>query len=112
MAQRASPPTVLRWVWESDKTAECKTVLLMNPEILGTVQNALPGDSVLQEMEVIVSDTWRTVLEANSRVTNMSSFIVSRSDRSAFTQTFNPLRTRVDKMASPVMVARTGVICP
>ncbi|HFZ1005372.1 TPA: DUF3296 domain-containing protein [Klebsiella aerogenes] len=110
--RRASPPTVLRWVWESTSSPECKTVLLMNLNTLGTVQNPLPGGSVLQQMEVIVSDAWRTVSEANTRVTSMSSFIVSRSDRSAFTQTFDQLRTRVDKMTCPVVTARTGVICP
>lgn len=107
-ARRNSPPTILRWIWESVGTAECKMVLLMNLDTLG----AGCDEVARQVMSAIIDEAWRTATEADKNVASMSFFIISRSDKCSFTQSFNQLRLRVDEMASPVMAARTGVICP
>ncbi|WP_439411879.1 hypothetical protein [Enterobacter ludwigii] len=38
-ARHNSPPTLLRWVWESVCASECKMVLLMNLDTLGEGRN-------------------------------------------------------------------------
>jgi len=111
-ARRHSPPTILRWLWEGASAPECKMVLLMNLDTLGTGSNPSLMDSVLQEMYAITGDAWCTVTGTDSNVASMSSFIISRSGRCSFTGPFSQLQTRVNEMISPVMTARTGVIRP
>lgn len=111
-ARRHSPPTVLRWLWEVVSTPECGMIMLMNLDTLGSVRNLPLMDRVLQEMYAIIGDAWRTVTDADNSVTSMSSFIISRTDRCSFSRSFSQLQTRVNEMASLVMTARTGVICP
>ncbi|MDN8599751.1 DUF3296 domain-containing protein [Citrobacter sp. S2-9] len=111
-ARRHSPPTVLRWMWETVSEPECRGIMLMNFDTLGTVRNPPLIENTLQEMSALIDDAWRKVTEAESRAITMSSFIISRSDRCSFTQPFSHLLTRVNDMASLVMTARTGVICP
>nr|WP_240132926.1 DUF3296 domain-containing protein [Enterobacter hormaechei] len=110
-ARRHSPPTILRWVWESVSAPECKMVLLMNPDTLGGVRNTPPEGTALQEMYAIIGNAWQTVTGTDSCVTRMASFIISRTGRGAFAQPFSLLQTRVNEMVSPVMMARTGVVC-
>lgn len=107
-ARRHSPPTVLRWLWESVSAPECKIVLLMNLDTLG----AWRDEVVQQEMSVILREAWRTVTGTDSNVTRMASFIISRTERCSFSQPFSQLQTRVNEMVAPVMTARTGVVCP
>ncbi|RTQ04850.1 inovirus Gp2 family protein [Enterobacter sp. WCHEn045836] len=107
-ARRHSPPTVLRWLWESVSAPECKIVLLMNLDTLGAWRDKV----VQQEMSVILREAWRTVTGTDSNVTSMASFIISRTERCSFSQPFSQLQTRVNEMVSPVMTARTGVVCP
>lgn len=100
-----SPPTILRWMWESVSAPECKMVLLMNLDTLGR-------DRVEQDISAIIRDAWRTVVEVDNPVAGISSFIISRSDKCSFTQSFSQLQAKVNEMASPVVTARTGFICP
>lgn len=106
-ARRPSPPTVLRWMWESVSAPECKMVLLMNLDTLGDWRDEV----MQQEMSGILREAWRTVTGTDSYVTRMASFIISRTGRSSFSQPFSQLQARVNNMVSPVMTARTGVVC-
>lgn len=107
-ARRPSPPTVLRWMWESVSVPECKMVLLMNLDTLG----AWHDEVVWQEMNGLLRDAWCTVMHADNNVTRMTSFNINRTEKSSFSQSFSQLQTRVNEMASPVMMARTSVVCP
>lgn len=107
-ARRHSSPTVLRWLWESVSAPECKMLLLINLDTLG----AWRDEVVQQEMSGILSEAWRTVKHADNNVASIASFIISRSDRVSFTLPFSQLQTRVNEMASPVMMARTSLVCP
>ena len=107
-ARQSSPPTILRWIWESVSAPECKMVLLLNLDTLG----AWRDEVVQQEMSVILREAWRTVTGTDSNVTSMASFIISRTERCSFSQPFSQLQTRGNEMVSPVMTARTGVVCP
>lgn len=111
-ARRHSPPTILRWIWEPVGTAECKMVLLMNLNTLETVRDPSLIDSALQDMNVAITDMWWAVVKADNNVTSMSSFIISRSDKNAFSVPFSRLKARMDNMVHPVTTAKTGVICP
>lgn len=106
--RRNSPPTILRWLWESVSAPECKMVLLMKLDTLG----ALRDEVLLQEMSGVLREAWRTVTGTDNNVASMLSFIISRTERCSFALPFSQLQTRVNDMASPVMTARTGVLCP
>jgi len=103
---------VLRWLWEAAGKQESRMVLLMNLDTTGTVRNTSLTDSVLQEMCAILNDAWQAVVKAESRIGNISSFAISRSERGAFATPFSQLRSVVQGMTSPVMTARTGIVCP
>ncbi|EHW5160890.1 inovirus-type Gp2 protein [Escherichia coli] len=107
-ARRHSPPTVLRWLWESVSAPECKMLLLMNLDTLGVWRDEV----VQQEMYAVIRDAWRTVTGTDSNVTSMVSFIISRTEGCSFARPFSQLQTRVNEMVSPVMMARTAVVCP
>ncbi|OVZ92736.1 DUF3296 domain-containing protein [Yersinia frederiksenii] len=107
-ARQSSPPTILRWMWESVSAPECKMVLLMNLDTLG----ALRDEVVQQEMSGILREAWCEVMHADNNVTSMSSLIISRSDKNAFSVPFGRLKAGMDNMVPPVITARTGVICP
>ncbi|CNJ36091.1 DUF3296 domain-containing protein [Yersinia frederiksenii] len=111
-ARRHSPPTVLRWLWEAVSTPECGMIMLMNLDTLGSVRNLPLMDRVLQEMYAAISDAWWTVAGVDNNVTSMSSFIISRSEKGAFSVPFGRLKAGMDNMVPPVITARTGVICP
>ncbi|ECN8823169.1 DUF3296 domain-containing protein [Salmonella enterica subsp. enterica serovar Newport] len=107
-ARRHSPPTILRWMWESVSAPECKMVLLMNLDTLGAWRDGV----VQQEVSVILREACRTVTHADNNVASMLSFIISRTEGCQFSGQFSQLQTRVNEMVSPVMTARTGVVCP
>lgn len=110
--RRNSPPTLLRWIWEAASAPGCGMIMLMNLDTLVAVRTPSLMDSVLQQMYAIIGNAWRTVTDVDHNVGSMSSFIISRSDKCSFTQPFSQLQTRVNEMVSPVMMARTGVVCP
>lgn len=103
-ARLHSPPTILRWMWDSVSAPECKMVLLMNLDTLGVWRDEV----VQQEMSGILREAWHTVTDTDSNVTSMASFIISRTGRCSFSQPFSQLQARVNDMAFPVMTARTG----
>lgn len=107
-ARHYLPPTLLRWLWEAASAPACRMVLLMNLDTLGVWRDEV----VQQEMSGILREAWRTVTGTDSNVTRMASFIISRTGRCSFSQPFSQLQTRVNEMVSPVMTARTGVVCP
>lgn len=107
-ARRHSPPTILRWLWESVSVPECKMVLLLNLDTLGAWCNEV----VQQEVSGILREAWHTVTHADNNVACILAFTISRSEKGTFTVPFSQLQTRVNGMASPTMTARTGVVCP
>ncbi|WP_228150273.1 hypothetical protein [Klebsiella variicola] len=44
-ARHRSLPTLLRWIWETASAPECKMVLLLNLDTLGTGRNLQLTDS-------------------------------------------------------------------
>ncbi|EGT0627993.1 hypothetical protein M988_3769 [Hafnia paralvei ATCC 29927] len=110
--RKNSPPTVLRWIWEAASAPECKMVLMLNLDTLGTERNPQMADGAPQALNTIIADTWQRVAgTACAGVTSMTQNIISRAGRDAFTAPFNQLKTRVQEMTIPVTLARTGVIC-
>ncbi|WP_336241552.1 YagK/YfjJ domain-containing protein [Citrobacter freundii] len=110
--RKNSPPTVLRWIWEAASAPECKMVLMLNLDTLGTERNPQMADGAPQALNTIIADTWQRVAgTACAGVTSMTQNIFSRAGRDAFTVPFNQLKTRVQEMTIPVALARTGVIC-
>ena len=107
-ARQSSPPTILRWMWESASAPERKILLLMNLDTLGALRDGV----VQQDMSRILREAWCAVIHTDNNVTSMSSFIISRSDKNAFTVPFSRLKARIDKMLPPVTTARTSVIFP
>ncbi|BBJ57071.1 hypothetical protein EAS17NKHM_004670 [Enterobacter asburiae] len=61
-ARRHSPPMILRWMWESVSAPECKMLLLMNLDTLGTWRDEV----VQQEMNGILREAWHTVMRYGS----------------------------------------------
>ncbi|MGX5076474.1 DUF3296 domain-containing protein [Enterobacter mori] len=106
--RQSSPPTILRWMWESVSAPECKMVLLMNLDTLG----AWRDEVVQQEMNGIFREAWRTVTHADNNVASMLSFTISRAEECLFAPPFSQLQARLNEMISPILVARTGVVCP
>ncbi len=106
-ARQSSPPTLLRWVWESASSPQCRMVLLLNLDTLGKAHD----ESALQAISEMFSDAWLTVTgtERNG-VTNITPVILNRSGRGAFTTSFNLLTAQVQAMAAPIATARTGIV--
>ena len=110
--RRNSPPTLLRWVWESASAPQCRMVLLLNLDTLGAGGHTGLDESAQQAISEMFSDAWLTVTGAERNgVTTITPLVISRIDRDAFTTPFNQLKTRVQEMTFPVTLARTGVIC-
>lgn len=110
-ARQSSPPTLLRWIWESLSAAECRMVLMLNLDTLGTARSPQMTDGAHQALNTILSDAWQTVTgSACAGVTTITPLVISRTGRDAFTASFNQLKTRVQEMTTPVTTARTGVI--
>ncbi|WP_439413045.1 DUF3296 domain-containing protein [Enterobacter ludwigii] len=105
-ARKNSPPTLLRWVWESASATQCKMVLLLNLDTLGKAHD----ESAQQAISEMLSDAWLTVTGADRNgVTNITPIIVNRSGRGTFTTPFNQLRSQLQTMQAPVATARTGI---
>jgi hypothetical protein len=106
-ARHNSPPTLLRWIWESASAPECKMVLLMNLDTLGRTRD----ESAMQAISEMLSDAWLTVTDSEHHgVTSITPVILNRSGWGTFTMPFNQLRTQVQSMAAPLATARTGVV--
>lgn len=108
--RQSSPPTVLRWVWESASAPQCKMVLMLNLDTLGSVRNAQRVENALQAISVAITDAWQTVtgLDHNG-ITSMTPLIINRAVPGAFTTPFNQLKAQVQAMKVPVATARTGI---
>ncbi|MGJ3448732.1 DUF3296 domain-containing protein, partial [Enterobacter sp. PTB] len=85
-ARQSSPPTLLRWLWESASAAQCKMVLLLNLETLGAGSHTGPRESAQQAISEMLRDAWLTVTGAErNSVTNITPIIINRSGRGTFT---------------------------
>ncbi|MEI9745938.1 DUF3296 domain-containing protein [Enterobacter ludwigii] len=105
-ARHNSPPTLLRWIWESASAPECKMVQLMNLDTLGRTRD----ESAMQAISEMLRETWLTVTGAERNgVMNIAPIVLNRADRGAFTMPFNQLTAQVHAMLAPVATARTGV---
>ncbi|HDR2590840.1 TPA: inovirus-type Gp2 protein [Enterobacter ludwigii] len=105
-ARHNSPPTLLRWIWESASAPECKMVLLMNLDTLGRAHDG----STQQAISEILREAWLTVTGAERNgVTGITPIILNRSVRGTFTKPFNQLTAQVKAMVAPLATARTGV---
>ncbi|WP_373226505.1 DUF3296 domain-containing protein [Enterobacter cloacae complex sp. ESBL7] len=110
--RRHSPPTILRWLWESVSAPECKMVLLMNLDTLGAARNAQLIENALQAISVAIAEAWQTVTGVDhDGITSMTPMIINRAVRGAFTTPFNQLTAQVQAMVAPVATARSGVTC-
>ncbi|EAP1708033.1 inovirus Gp2 family protein [Salmonella enterica] len=106
-ARRHSPPTILRWIWESASTQDCKMVLLMNLDTLGAVRN----EGALQVMSKLLCEAWLTASEVHCGITDIMSIIVNRSYSGTAMMPFHQLKAQIRLMVTPVLIARTGVTC-
>jgi hypothetical protein len=105
-ARRHSPPTVLRWLWESVSAPECKMVLLMNLDTLGAWRDKV----VQQEMSGILREAWRTVTGTDRNgVTSITPMILNHSDCGNFATSFSQLKIQVQTMQAPIATARIGM---
>ncbi|WP_373226448.1 inovirus-type Gp2 protein [Enterobacter cloacae complex sp. ESBL7] len=103
--RRHSPPTILRWLWESVSAPECKMVLLLNLDTLGRVLD----ESVQQAISEMLREAWLTVTGVDHNgITSMTPMIINRTGRGTFTPPFNQLKVQVQAMEVPVATARTG----
>ena len=109
-AHRSSPPTLLRWVWESASAPQCRMVLLMNLDTLVDCRNVQLIECAQQEISEMLSHAWLKVTgAAHNGVTNITPIILNRAGRDAFTVPFNQLTSQVNAMITPVTTARTSV---
>ncbi|MDV0786208.1 inovirus-type Gp2 protein [Citrobacter amalonaticus] len=106
--RRNAPPTILRWIWEAASAPECKMVLMINLDTLGTAHD----ESAQLAMRKIIRNAWLSVTGSEHHgVTNITPIIINRGVRGAFTSPFNQLRTQVQSMAAPIATARTVICC-
>ncbi|AHE72645.1 hypothetical protein M942_05350 [Enterobacter ludwigii] len=106
-ARKNSPPTLLRWVWESASAPQCRMVLLLNLDTLGKAHD----ESAQQAISEMFSDACLTVTGAERNgVTNITPVILNRSCRGAFATPFNQLKAKVQEMRTPLTTARTGAV--
>lgn len=111
-ARQSSPPTLLRWVWESACVPACRMVLLLNLDTLGAGRHTGLDERTQQAISEMLWDAWLTVTGAERNgVTNITPVILNRVGRGVFTTPFNQLTAQVKAMTVPVTLARTGVIC-
>ncbi|MFZ5001168.1 YagK/YfjJ domain-containing protein [Enterobacter asburiae] len=112
--RQSSPPTLLRWVWESESASapQCKMVLLLNLDTLVAGGHIGLAENVHQAISEMLREAWVTVTgtERNG-VTDITPIILNRSGRGTFTTPFNQLTAQVKAMAAPLATARTGVTC-
>lgn len=107
--RQSSPPTILRWIWESFGTAECKMVLLMNSDTLGAISNVQLIENAQQAISEIIREAWLTVTDTDHcGVTNITPIIVNRTGKGTFSAPLNQLQTQVQAMCQPLATAKTG----
>ncbi|MGQ8702581.1 DUF3296 domain-containing protein [Serratia marcescens] len=107
-----SPPTVLRWLWETASAPECRIVILMNLDTLAVRSSAQSVENAIQAMSGLLREAWLTVCGAeHNGVANITPLVISRAGCGGFTASFNQLKARVQEMQEPVTTARTGIIC-
>ncbi|EAC1888401.1 inovirus Gp2 family protein [Escherichia coli] len=113
-ARHRSLPTLLRWIWETASAPECKMVLLLNLDTLGTERNLQLTDSAPPGLNAIIADAWQKVTgtACTDGVTSMTQIIINRVAQGVFATPFNQLTVHVKAMSEPIATARTGVICP
>ncbi|MEI9744874.1 YagK/YfjJ domain-containing protein [Enterobacter ludwigii] len=105
-ARKNSPPTLLRWVWESASAPQCRMVLLLNLDTLGKAHD----ESAQQAISEMLREAWLTVTgDDRYSVTSITPIIINRSGRGTFTAPFNHLKAQLQMMQSPVAAARTGI---
>ena len=104
-ARQSSPPTILRWMWESASAPDCRMVLMMNLDTLGAARD----ESAQQAMRKIIRNAWLSV--TGSEHHGITPIIINRAVRRTFRSPFNQLRTQVQSMAAPISTARTGIVC-
>ncbi|UAN16686.1 DUF3296 domain-containing protein [Enterobacter asburiae] len=111
-ARQNSPPTVLRWLWETASAPECRIVILMNLDTLAVRSSAQSVENAIQAMSGLLREAWLTVCGAeHNGVANITPLVISRAGCGGFTASFNQLKARVQEMQEPVTTARTGIIC-
>ena len=109
-AHRHSPPTILRWMWESVGTAECKMVLLMNLDTLGVISNIQLLEHAQQAIGKMLREAWLTATGTDRNgVTSITPMILNCSGRGNFATPFNHLKTQVQTMHAPIVTTRTGM---
>ncbi|EAY4772428.1 hypothetical protein AAE115_004470 [Salmonella enterica] len=69
-------------------------------------------EGALQVMSKLLCEAWLGVSESQDGITDIMPIIINRSDGGAAMTPFNQLKTQVQSMVTPVLIARTGVICP
>lgn len=110
--RKNSPPTVLRWLWETASAPECRIVILMNLDTLAVRSSAQSVENAIQAMSGLLREAWLTVCGAeHNGVANITPLVISRAGCGGFTASFNQLKARVQEMQEPVTTARTGIIC-
>lgn len=91
--RRHSPPTLLRWVWESASAPACRMVLLLNVDTLVAGSHTGLAENSHQAISEIIRDAWQTVTGATCEDgTDITPIILNRSGRGAFTTPFNHLK--------------------
>lgn len=111
-ASQSSPPTILRWIWESVSAPECRMVLMMNLDTLGAGHTTLHSEINPEEMNALLRESCQAVCGAeHNGVVNLTPLVISRTGCGSFTGPFNQLKARAQEMREPVTTARTGVIC-
>ncbi|MCU6244078.1 hypothetical protein [Enterobacter asburiae] len=77
-----SPPTLLRWIWTAASAPECKMVLLMNLDTLGSARNAQRVENALQAISVAIADAWQTVTCVDhDGIASITPIVINRSGR-------------------------------
>lgn len=76
-ARQSSPPTLLRWVWESASAPQCRMVLLLNLDTLGKAHD----ESAQQAISEMLRDAWLTVTGTERNGVDPFVFFTSDNDR-------------------------------
>ena len=83
---------------------------MMNFDTLGGGNNSQFNENALLDMSEIICEAGQTASGARcDAVTNMTSLIISRSERGSFSSPFNQLKTWIQAMDAPVTMVRTGI---
>lgn len=107
-AGKPSPPTLLRWVWETGHALPCRMLLLFN---LATCHHPRQGTgSVEEELKAaasLLSEAWNDVCPSGE-LTGMTFFRVERTRSEVFGGQYAALREAASQLAFPVATTRSG----